>query len=202
MRKSDLKKNHIPFDAAVARYRGFIDKIINAQRVVSTAEEKRDIAESVLLRLCAHWGSFVDAHLVGCVNRDPTRLSQYFSVSIPDHPSRDLCHALIIGASYIDFSSFGDLKGKSKRILPTTSNPFLAVSKTHADKIDEVYKIRNYLSHYSTASRRTLMRVYKDEYGMSRFLEPGQFLLAYRAKRLWNYFDAFGGASADMKAWY
>jgi len=46
MRKSNLKKNHVPFDAALARYRSFMDKIINAQRVISTTEEKRDIAES------------------------------------------------------------------------------------------------------------------------------------------------------------
>src|SRR5712691_3186143 len=125
MRKSDLKKNHVSFDAAVTRYRGFITKIIGAQRVVSTAAEKRDLAESVLLRLCAHWESFLDAHLVDCVNRDSTRLSQYFSVSSPDNPSRDLCHALIIGASYTDFHSFGDLKGMSKKILPNEGNPFL-----------------------------------------------------------------------------
>ena len=194
MRKADLKKNHVPFDAAVARYRGFLDKIINAERVVSTAEEKRDVAESVLLRLCAHWEAFIDEHLVDCVNRDHTKLSEHFSVSIPENPSWDLCHALIIGDSYTDFRSFGDLKGHSKKILPDDSNPFLQNSRTHTEKIDDVYKIRNYLSHYSTASRRALMQVYRTKYGMKRFLEPGQFLLAYSAKRLWSYFDAFKGA--------
>src|SRR5438105_14510776 len=83
MRKSDLKKNHTEFDTALARYRGFMDKIINAEQVVSTAGEKRDVAESVLLRLCANWERFVDAHLVDCVNRDHTQLSKYFAVSIP-----------------------------------------------------------------------------------------------------------------------
>src|SRR2546426_9029478 len=39
----------------VERYRAFMDKIIKAEAVVSTAAEKRDVAESVLLRLCAHW---------------------------------------------------------------------------------------------------------------------------------------------------
>jgi hypothetical protein len=58
MRKADLKKNHASFDTAVARYRGFMEKIINAQRVITTAQEKRDIAESVLIRLCANWFRF------------------------------------------------------------------------------------------------------------------------------------------------
>lgn len=202
MRKSDLKKNHSAFDAALARYRVFMDKIINAQSVISTAEEKRDIGESVLLRLCAYWERFVDEHLVDCVNRDHTKLSAYFAVSIPDNPSWNLCHALIIGESYTDFRSFGDLKGLSKKILPDVSNPFLAVTKAHANKIDEVYKIRNYLSHYSAASQRALMGVYRTSYDMKRFLEPGQFMLAYAAERLWSYFEAFEGASSDMKQWY
>jgi hypothetical protein len=202
VRKSNLKKNHGSLDSAIARYRAFMDKIVNAQRVISTAEEKRDIAESVLLRLCAYWERFIDEHLVDCVNRDHTNLSKHFAVTIPDNPSWDLCHALIIGAAYRDFRSFGDLKGYTKKVLPDGSNPFLQIKPAHTKKIDEVYTIRNYLSHYSKASARSLKHVYKTEYGMAHFLEPGQFVLAYNARRLWAYFDAFQGASADMLAWY
>jgi hypothetical protein len=200
VRKADLRKNHDPFDSAVLRYRTFVDKIVNAQHVVNT-QEKRDIAESVLLRLCANWEYFVDEHLVDCVNCDYTKLSKHFSVHIPDNPSWDLCHALIIGSEYKDFRSFSDLKAFSKKILPIESNPFLSVSSKNASKMDEAYKIRNYISHYSRSSYRALMNVYKEIYKMERFLEPGQFLLAYDAKRLWVYFDAFMGASNDMKAW-
>ncbi|MCK4415328.1 MAG: hypothetical protein KAY32_17475 [Candidatus Eisenbacteria sp.] len=201
MRKADLKRNHEPFDAAVGRYRGFMQKIINAQRVVASAQEKRDIAESVLIRLCANWESFVDHHLVGCVNRDHSKLSEFFGVTVPANPSWNLCHALLFGESFRDFRSFGDLKGFTKRILPQASNPFLAVSAAHTEKIDEVYAIRNYLSHYSSRARRSLHRVYKSKYQMTRFLEPGQFVLAYDARRLWSYFGAFEGASRDMKQW-
>jgi hypothetical protein len=179
-----------------------MEKIINAQRVVSTREEKRDIAESMLLRLCAYWERFIDAHLVDCVNCDHTSLSSHFSVTIPKNPSWDLCHALIIGSTYKDFRSFDDLKRFTKKILPKDSNPFLAVSLAHTKKIGEAYKIRNYLSHYSAASRRALREIYKEEYDMAKFLEPGQFLLAYNGDRLWKYFAAFEGASNDMKAWY
>jgi hypothetical protein len=202
VRKSDLKKNHKPLDEAITRYRGFVGKVLNARRVVGSAVEKRDIAESVLLRLCANWERFLDEHLVDCVNCDHSRLSEYFAVTIPPHPSWDLCHALIIGDSYKDFKSFGQLKGFTKRILPDESNPILSVSKLNIKKIDEVYTIRNYLSHYSQASRRSLQKVYKNDYGMGKFVEPGQFLLAHNARRLWSYFDAFQGASDEMKACY
>jgi len=201
MRKSDLKKTHVPLDAAISRYRGFMQRVIDAQQVVSSAQEKRDVAESVLLRLCANWERFVDAHIVDCVNCDPAKLSEHFGVSIPPHPSWDLCHALIIGDSYTDFRSFGDLKGFTKRILLEDSNPFLAVSSVHGKRIDEIYKIRNYLSHYSAKARDSLHKMYKSKYEMTRFLEPGYFVLGYGATRLWNYFDAFAGASAAMLAW-
>ena len=202
MRKSDLRRNHDPFDDALERYRGFIGKVIDAQRVIGTPQEKKDVAESVLLRLCANWERFIDEHLVDCVNRDPSKLSSFLGVKIPGQPSKDLCHALLFGDQYRDFLSFGALKGFTKKLLPTDSNPFLEVSTAHAKKIDEVYKIRNYLSHYSAKSRRVLLAMYRKQYEMDRFLEPGQFLLSYRARRLWRYFDAFEGASTDMKKWY
>ena len=68
MRKSDLLSNHTPYDASLARYRSFMEKAFSAQRVIRTPVEKKDLAESVLLRLCANWEKFVDEHLVVCVN--------------------------------------------------------------------------------------------------------------------------------------
>ena len=176
-------------------------RMIDAQRVVGSAQDKRDLAESVLLRLCANWESFVDEHLVDCVNRDHSKLSEFLGVSIPAHPSKDLCHALIFGESYRDFPSFGALKGFSKKILPDSSNPFLEVSQSSAKRIDEVYRIRNYLAHYSTRSRRSLAHMYREDYKLTRFKEPGAFLLVSNGRRLWIYFDAFERASADMRAW-
>ena len=201
MRKADLPNNHQSFDDSLQRYRAFMDKIVKAQRVVASSADKRDLAESVLLRLCAHWEGFIDEHLADCVNRDHSMLTEFFGVSIPKHPSKNLCQALLFGDTYRDFQSFGALKGFSKKVLPKASNPFLVVSEAHGRRIDEVYKIRNYLSHYSSKGRRALMAMYRKEYEMDRWLEPGQFLLAYKARRLWSYFNAFEGASADMKAW-
>jgi len=201
MRKSDLIKKHDYYDATVERYRSFTSKVINAQRVLSGVEEKRDLVESVVLRLCANWEYFVDEYLVASVNKDHSKLSDFLGVSIPPHPSAQLCQALIFGDSYRDFPSFGSLKGFSKKLLKNDSNPFLVVKQRNWKKIDEVYAIRNYLSHYSSKARRTLFNMYKKNYDMSRFLEPGQFLLAYEAKRLWVYFDAFENASTDMKLW-
>jgi hypothetical protein len=48
----------------------FLAKVVHSERVIKTAQEKRDLAESVLLRICAYWESFVDEHLIDCVNVD------------------------------------------------------------------------------------------------------------------------------------
>lgn len=201
MRKSDLKHNHVRLDDSIGRYRSFMERIIAAQRVIKLVQEKRDLAESVLLRLCAHWESFVDEHLVDCLNVDHSKLEEFLGVPVPAHPSKNLCTALIFGDGYRDFSSFGQLKGFTKKLLPKASNPFLEVTKTQSKRIDEVYTIRNYLSHYSARSKRALHSMYKDEYEMTNFIEPGKFLLSYEAKRLWTYFDAFEGASKKMRDW-
>jgi hypothetical protein len=177
LRKANLKKNHEALDEAIDRYYVFLRKIIDAQRVVSTAAEKRDMAESALLRMCAYWESFVEEHLVDCINVDHAKLKEYFHVTIPSNPSKDLCQALILGPGYKDFRSMADMRKFSKAILQDASNPFMKISKAHAKGIDEVYRIRNYLAHYSSAARRSLHAMYRLEYGMTRFLEPGQFLL-------------------------
>ena len=83
----------------------FTERILGAQRVIRLQMEKRDIAESVLLRVCANWERFVDEHLIDCVNRDPSGLSGFLGVAVPAHLSRDLCEGLLFGGSYRDFKS-------------------------------------------------------------------------------------------------
>src|SRR4030095_7144174 len=198
MRKAELRKNHEEYDEAIKRYRDFIKKCLNAKNVIKS-QEKQDLAESVLLRVCAYWQSFTNEHIVDCVNIEHAGLKQYFGLKKMHHPNRELCEALILGDRYRSFRSWDDFLGFSKKVLPANSNPFLEVRKSHMGLIDEVYIIRNYLSHYSAYARRKLHSMYKNKYKMSKFLEPGRFLLAYKAKRLWRYFDAFDAVSNDMK---
>lgn len=202
MRKSDLLSNHKSFDKDLSRYRAFMGKVINAQRVVGGQMEKRDIAESIVLRLCAHWERFVDEHLIDCINVDHSRLSEFLGVAIPRNPNKNLCEAVLFGDRYRDFSSFGQLKGFTKKILPEESNPFLAVTPARGTTLDELYKIRNYLAHYSSNAKRSLKRMYTSKYQMAKFQEPGQFLLAYEGRRLWGYFDCLEGISQEMKSWH
>lgn len=201
MRKADLIARHDSFKYDVEWYRDFLNRVTTAQKVLRTMEDKREVAEMIVLRLCAHWEYYIDEVLVSAINRDHSQLSAHFGVTIPPHPSIELCQALLFGDGYKDFPSFGSLKGFSKKILPKASNPFLPITPANWKRIDEVYAIRNYLSHYSAKARRTLFDMYKKNHEMSRFLEPGQFLLAYEAMRFHEYIDAFEGAADQMKTW-
>lgn len=86
----------------------------------------------------------------------------------------------------------------ARRVLPDHVNPFARITIATVQRIDEAFKIRNYLSHQSKASLRSLMRMYKSNYGLKRFKEPGALLLANRYSRLIEYGEAFETASKEM----
>jgi len=202
MRKCDLAVNHRNLDGAINWYRALTEKVVDARRVISAVDEKRNIAESTLIRVLANWESFVDEQLIDCINIDTSKLSDFLGVPMPAHVTKNMCEAILFGGGYRDFASYGALKGFSKKILPDTSNPFINVHSSRTSAIDEMYKIRNYLAHYSSVSRRGLMRMYEEKYGYTKFIEPGRFLLRNSGHMMWHYLDMLEAASQDMKDWY
>jgi hypothetical protein len=199
MRKADLRKNHEAFEEVLRRYRDFLGRMLGARRVVRTGEDKREIAESALLRICAYWESFVVAEFVDCLNIDSSRLAEHLGVLLPKHLPLSLCEAILLRDGYFDFRSVDDLKSRAKKMLPDHVNPFAKIDKAVAKKIDEVFMIRNYLAHRSKAARRSLDRMYSNTYGFERFREPGAFLLANGYERLKHFVGAFLQASQQMK---
>lgn len=197
MRKADLRKNHKWFEGIVTRHEKSLKRLMNAKRVVRR-QDKREIAEATSLKLCAYWESFVDHELLDCVNVNSTKLQQHLDVKLPRNLNRGLCRAILFGDEYLDFQSIGALKGYAKKILPDKVNPFRRIDAATAKKIDELFRVRNYLSHYSFAAKRSLTRMYKKNYKMKRFREPGNFLLAHNAKRILAYSAALSKASHLM----
>jgi len=197
MRKADLRKNHQEFLQILTDDVEVLVRLLSAQRVV-WARDKREIGESVLLRLCAHWESFVEKEMVDCTNIDCSRLAEQVGVRLPKHLTLAMCEAILTGGRYLNWRSTGELKGLAKRVLPDNVNPFAKITAATQRKIDEIYVIRNYISHQSKASRRALIKMYETEYGLVRFREPGAFLLANKGSRLIDYGTAFAIASIEM----
>ena len=198
MRKADLAKNHDWFEEDMDWYIGFLDRMLGAKRVVNH-EDKLEILESLVIRLCALWEAFIEDELIDCLNIDCSKYREELQLKLPQHPTTDLCEAILVGPRYLDFKNASDIKGFAKNILPEDVNPFNLIRPATEKRINELYIMRNYLSHYSGKSRRTLMKMYQNSWGLKNFCQPGDFLIAYRGKRLIKYIAALLDASEQMR---
>jgi len=101
------------------------------------------------------------------------------------------------------FKSISDLQGQSKKILVTKYNPFFYINKDDAARIDELFCIRNYLSHYSDLAERRLHSIYKKHLRSGRFREPGHFLMTAatgdKIIRISVYLSALDHAAKQMR---
>jgi len=199
MRKADLEKNHDWFEEDMAWLTYYLGRMITARRVVR-ATDKIEIVESSIIRICALWEAFVEEELIDCLNLDCSKFSEQLKLDLPKHLNRSLCEAILIGHRYLDFKSVDDIKSLARKFLADDVNPFRLIKAPTAKKIDEVYTIRNYLSHYGGHARRRLQRMYNESYHLKKFRQPGDFLLSYQGKRLVAYIDAFLAASKQMRS--
>ena len=198
MNKADLRKGHNDLENSLARLARFASRVLEAKRVVGSAEDKRELMEAFLLRACSRWEGFVEEQLVVCVNRHPGRLAEFLEAEIPPHPSKSLCRVLLFGPGYRNAKKCSDLKGFAKKVLPVGNNPFDKITPSDARRIDEAFEVRNFLSHRSQHSRRALLKIYQQNYSLKNFREPGQFLAADGGKRLLAFIEAFRSASRSM----
>lgn len=199
MRKADLIKNHNEFEEDLHWYIDFIYRMIVAERVVKY-DDKIEILESLVIRICAVWEAFIEGEMIDCLNIDCSTCKEELQLELPKHMARDLCEAILVGLGYLNFRSVDDIRRLAKRIFPDSVNPFRLIrTNPTARRINEFYTMRNYLSHYSGKSRRQLHKMHQDSWQLRKFREPGDFLMAYSGKRLVRYIQAFLDASEQMR---
>lgn len=202
MKKSSFEDTFQRFFYWMVWYTDFLEKVTYARRVISQPEEKRELFEAFVLKIHVTWEVLVEDLLIDCLNRDTSKYAQYTNRDIPKHLARDVCEALICGLGFFDIKGIGQLKGIANNIIVTKYNPFNMISGDDGKKIDEFYKIRNYLAHYSERSRQSLLKMYKSDYGLKTFREPGDFLFAFdkvnKRIRLINYISSFFSAGDDI----
>jgi hypothetical protein len=178
MRKSTFETTLTDFHLNMNYDIDLLMKIETAKAVVKHKVDKRSIFEAFVFRICAYWEVLVEDLLIDCLNHDTSRYSEFTGFKLPKNISRETCKAVIIGIGYTDFKSVGQLKKMSKQMLVPEWNPFTTITASSVRKIDEFFKLRNYLAHYSDSARRALLDVYHNTYNMHKFVEPGIFLLA------------------------
>ena len=136
MRKSSLEKTLDLFYERMEWDIDFLTKIHFAKRVVGSREEKTEIYEAFVFKMCATWEILTEELLIDCLNKDTTQFSEFTGFSIPKHLSRNICKAMIVGVRYIDFKSVSDLKRFAKQILVPENNPFKEIPRHLSDSID------------------------------------------------------------------
>jgi hypothetical protein len=211
MRKADLTKNHDWFEEQINWFMSFLMRVkdaqlinqepidINTKFVIGETLDKIEIVESSILRICALWESFVEEELIDCLNLDCSKFSEHLRLKLPKDMTRDTCAAALLGDRYLDFKSVGEIKNFAKKVLCQANNPFELIKKTNSKKIDEIYIIRNYLSHYSRKSMRALRDMYLKSHNHRNFIRPGNFLLSNNADRLVQYIKSFVDSSQQMR---
>lgn len=197
MKKSDLNKNYDRCERSIAKMRRLANKFLAAQRVVNGPEVRSHLMEGILTGMCARWEVFAAKHMVDCINLQPARLSEYYGVELPDHPSRAVCQVLFrLEAKSL---SPDEVVGKAKSLLPDEQNPFAHIDAKTRDTLRDAWCMRNYIMHYSHAAKRQLMKRYKDQHGMQKFKSPGVFLAEDGGKRMLGLLDAFEAAISQMR---
>ena len=197
------------FEVTIDRFLHFMDlyidllnKTVAEESPFSTKLEKIEILEAFVFKLCSIWEVLVEDLLIDCLNRDSRSYAAHMGLRLPRHIPRPQCKAMIVGLGYLDFRSVSDIKGKAKNILVDEFNPFAAIKKHDSDKIDEFFRIRNYLAHYSNVAQRALAKMYKNTYKLNQFRQPGDFLLSYDKKvkgpRMQLYINSLGSAADSM----
>lgn len=203
MRKSLVEVTFENFYFQIYWHIDFLNKVFEAKRVVGDPYEKKELFEAFVFKVYANWNIFVEDLLIDCLNRDTSQYAQYMDIKLRKNLTRNQCKAMILGlTSYLDFRSVSEIKKIAKNILVPQNNPFIVIPKSASDKIDEFYKIRNYLAHYSILARRSLTNMYKRAYRLQRFREPGDFLHCFDRRtgqtRFGNYVHAFLEATDEM----
>jgi hypothetical protein len=203
MSKRKILKHHNKFEKNINNILTYGLKIINDGLFHGTKkmlkEEKSILLEALLLRSCALWESFVENEVVLLVELDQSKLNVDVGLSQSTKLNLKLIRALLFSDMFKNYYNIEQSKGYFKKILLNQYNLFNEITSEQRRKTNFVYKMRNYLSHYSVFSKKRLFAGYKKIYGYKNFQEPGIFLMKEKGKYFENLLHNFVIVSITMK---
>lgn len=200
--KTKIINNHKEFEERIEKILQYAQEIVidlPFKQQKFTIQEKHLILESLILRVCALWEKFLETELILVVGYDPSKLIEKMNIRNITKPNLSLIRAILFSDVFRDFHDIERSKSFFKKYIVNGYNCFNKISSNQVKKIQFIYTIRNYLSHYSEFAKRKLLDSYKKEYGLSRFLEPGQFLFVNNGKRFRDLVATLKFCSINMK---
>lgn len=201
MRFKSILKNHEQFESAVEDIIQYAQEIIAdlPYEVPKSTNEKHILLEALMLKICALWEKFIEKEIIFTACFDTKRLLQLMGLSRNPKLSHELVRAIIFSDTFRSFQGVDNLISFSKKVVEERYNPFIRISSSQKKDILFTYKIRNYLSHYSEYSKRTLFSDYKKIYNYRTFSAPGKFLLKNRGKHFEDLSKNFKMTSVRMR---
>lgn len=203
MSKITILRNHEAYEGDIESILNYALEIVNDKlphRVEKkTKEEKSMLLESLLLRACARWESFVENEVVLLVSSEPRKLKNEMGLPQNTKLNSKLIKALLFTDAYRSFYNVERSKGILRKVIADKYNLFDEITNERVQKIKLVYKIRNYLSHYSAFSKRELLTAYEKHFNYKRFVEPGLFLVKQDGKYFEKLIHNFKMVSVSMK---
>lgn len=184
MRFAAIVRNHTKFEEAVEEIIQYaLERIvIDPPKENITVRERDILIDAFMLKLCALWESFLEKEIVLCVSLDARNLIATMELNKRKHLDIKLIRAILFSDKYKSFQDINRVIAFTKEVIIDKYNPFLRINKDQKNKIHFTYSIRNYLSHYSTLSKKKLLSEYKKVFGYKMFLEPSRFLLKNKGR--------------------
>jgi hypothetical protein len=202
MNTRSVIKNHHTFEKTIEhiiRYAQEIIADVPYQKVLAS-KEKEMLLESLLLRACALWESFIEREIIFLTSLDPSQLIKKFCLPVKRSLNIKLIRAIIFSDSFRDFHDLDRSMTFFREVISSRFNLFREITGDQKSKIIFAYKIRNYLAHYSEFSKMMLFNAYKKPpYKYKMFLEPGRFLLKQKGVNFERLLNNFKIVSIQMR---
>jgi len=157
-------------------------KILSLTDKVFSKYEAGQVIEAFAIKTLCDWEWYCEKMICECLSIDTSNLSKHLELNLPKRITTDECVAYLNGLGYFDLKSGRNLKSVSKKILVEGKNPFVKINNDAIKHIDDYYLLRNYISHKSNKSKKSLMAVYS-KYKQPEFVEVGEFLLSQKSKQ-------------------
>lgn len=175
MSRATILKNHKRFEDVIEniiRYAQDIIVDLPHKNKKPTTDEKKMLIEALLLRACALWENFIEKEIVLLIDLDPSNLLNEFDLPRNTDVNPKLIRAIIFSDHYRDFHDIDRSMSFFDRVIVDKNNAFKKITIQRKEKINFIYKLRNYLAHYSEFSKTNLFRAYKQApYNYKRFQE-------------------------------
>jgi len=201
MKFRSILKNHREFEQSIEDVIQYaLDKIIvdlPGDKII--AKERNVLLEAFILKLCALWESFLEKEIVLSVSLDTKNLIETMELNKNKRLDTKLIRAILFSDTFRGFPDVNRLVNFAKRVIAEKYNPFFKITKEQKSKIHFTYAIRNYLSHYSSFSKKKLFSEYKRVFGYRNFLEPSKFLAKNKGKYFEDLANNFKIASVYMR---